>query len=214
MITQNPITGRSRKKLAGVYARTLWGKNIIQSCPGPSKVPPSPALKSSREVFGLVMSMANQVPASLLTKIYYTAPIGRSRRHVLSSQLFAGVVRNENEITYNLEAITQLGTNPISTTAGLIYTITAKSFVLPKSSFPATNVADTSRTPCVFAISYELGLCVDLLSYTMVDGDDLKFSNISDTFINKSVLLLCLWQVNIGTVQTPVWEYGRFQLSI
>ena len=212
MITQNPITGRSRRKLAGVYARTLWGMNIIQSCPGPSKVPPSAALKSSRATFGHVMMMANQVPASLLTQIYYTAPVGRSRRQLLSKQLFAGVLRSDGEITYSLEAITQLGTNPVSTNMGLITTIPAKSFTLPKSSFPATNVADTSKPPCVFAISYDLGICVDWQSYTELDGDDLVFSNISDTFIGQHVLLLCLWQVNIGTTQTPVWQFGRFQL--
>lgn len=212
MITQNPITGRSRKKLAGVYARTLWGMNIIQSCPGPSKVPPSAALKSSRTTFGHVMMMANQVDAWLLTQIYYTAPVGRSRRHLLSKQLFAGVVRNNGEITYNLEAISQLGTNPVSTTIGLIYTIPAKSFTLPKSSFPYTTAADTSKQPCVFAISYDLGLCVPLLSYTELVGDDISFTNISDTFIGQRVLLLCLWQVNIGTTQTPVWQFGRFQL--
>ena len=213
MITQNPITGRSRKKLSGVYARTMYGQNIIQSCPGPSNIPPTAALKSSRAAFGRVTSMANQVDQSLLFSLYYTAPIGRSRRHMLASQLFAGVLRNEMQITFDLAAITQMGTNPIGSNASLLYTIPAKAFTLPKSTFPASTIADTSRTPCMLAVSYELGLCVPLLSYTELDGDNLSFTNISDTIIGQQVLLLCLWQVNIGTTNNPIWVYGRFQLG-
>ena len=213
MITQNPITGRSRKKLAGVYARTLWGKNVIQSCPGKSNVPPSVALKDSRAAFARVMSMANQVNASLLSTIFYTAPVGRSRRHVLSSQLFEGVIRDNGEIRFNLEEITQLGTNRVTTNIGLIYTVPAKSFTLPKSSFPATEYADTTRVPCIFAISYELGICATWIDYTTIDGDNLSFSNISDTFIGQRVLLVGLWPTNIGTAQNPIWVYGGFKFS-
>lgn len=210
MITQNPITGRSRKKLAGVYARTLWGKNVIQSCPSPSNVPATRALKDSRSAFGRVMQMANMVPKSLLYDIYYSAPVGRSRRHVLSSQLFTGVVRSNQEISYNLSAFAQLGTNRVSTNAGLLFTPSGKSFTIPKSAFPATQFADTSRVPCVFAISYELGVCVPLLDYTTLAEDELQFDNVSDTFIGHEVLLLALWQINIGTQLTPVWCYGGF----
>lgn len=211
MITQNPLTGRSRKKLAGVYARTLWHKNVIQSCPKPSSTPPTQALKDSRAAFALVMQMANMVPCPLLSYIFYTAPIGRSRRHVLSSQLYGGVLRNDKQISFDVNAIKQFGTNPVSSVAGLVYTIPDKSFSIPKSSFSATQIADTSRVPCIFAISYDLGVCVPFYDYTTIDGDDLIFSNISDTFLDKSVLLLPLWQINIGSASNPVWVLGRFQ---
>lgn len=213
MITQNPIVGRSRKKLAGVYARTLWGKNVIQSCPSPSSVPPSIALKDSRSAFARITAMANMVPASLLLNLYYSAPVGRSRRHVLSSQLFTGVQRTNMEISYNLSALSMFGSNPVSTTSGLLFTVQAKNFQLAKDLFSATPIADTSRVPCVFAISYELGVCVPLLDYTAVSDDELQFTTISDTFIGHEVLLLPLWQINIGTVQSPIWVFGSFQAN-
>ena len=211
MITQNPITGRSRKKLAGVYARTLWGQNIIQSNPTPSTTPPTQALKDSRAAFAHITQMANMVESSLLPYIMYTAPVGRSRRHVLTSQLYTGVQRIDKVVSYNLAALTQLGTNQVSTSSGYLFTIQSKSFQLAKSLFPAATIADTSRVPCVFAISYELGLCVPLLDYTSLDGDNLVFNNISDSFIGHEVLLLCLWQVNIRTNANPIWVYGRYQ---
>lgn len=211
MITQNPLTGRSRKKLAGVYARTLWGQNVIQSCPGPSHTPPSQALKDSRAAFARVMQMANMVPASLLFSFYYTAPIGRSRRHVLASQLYAGIQRVDKIISYQPHNIQQLGTNPVSSTDKLQFTVPGKSFQLPKSSFPSTNIAFTDRVPCIFAVSFGLRLCVPLVDYTQIDGDNLIFSNISDSFIGHDVLLICLWQINIGTSATPIWVYGRYQ---
>lgn len=211
MITQNPITGRSRKKLAGVYARTLWGQNIIQSCPGPSNTPPTKALKDSRAAFALVMQMANMVPSQLLPYLFYTAPVGRSRRHVLSSQLYKGVLRNDKQISFDVNAINQLGTNPVATVAGLVYTIHAKSFSIPVSSFSATQLADLTRVPCIFAISYNLRVCVPFYDYTSIDGDNLVFNNISDTFLGQTVLLLPLWQINIGTTSNPIWVLGRYQ---
>lgn len=210
MITQNPIVGRSRKKLAGVYARTLWGKNVIQSNPSKSSVPPTRALKDSRNAFGHIMQMANMVPKSILYNIYYNAPVGRSRRHVLSSQLFTGVQRANMEISYNLSALSMFGSNPVSTTSGLIFTVQAKNFQLAKTLFSATPIADISRVPCVFAISYELGVCVPLLDYTAVFNDELQFTNISDTFIGHAVLLLPLWQINLGTSQNPIWVFGSY----
>lgn len=210
MITQNPITGRSRKKLAGVYARTLWGMNVIQSCPGPSTTQPTKALRDSRSAFGRIMRMANMIPAWLLSNIYYVAPVGRSRRHVLSSQLFAGVTRNDFDITFNLEGITKLGTNPVTSTASLLYTVPAKSFAIPLRQFTATSLADQTLLPCVFAISYDLNLCVSWLPYTSLVDDNLQFDNISDTFLDRTVLLVALWQTNVGTAQHPIMVYGSF----
>lgn len=210
MITQNPIIGRSRKKLAGVYARTLWGKNVLQSLPSPTKVPPTKALNESRAAFGRVTTMANMIPASLLFNICYATPVGRSRRHVVTSQLFTGVVRDGLDISFNLEAISQFGTNPVVTRSGLLFTIPAKAFTIPIADFNATQLADTSLVPCIMAMSYELRVCVPWLPYTEIDGDTLSFSNISDTFLGHEVLLLPLWQVNIGTAQNPIWVYGSF----
>ena len=208
MITQNPITGRSRKKLAGVYARTLWGKNVIQSCPVYKKKAPSKALKDSRAAFAQITQMANMVDASLLNNIYYSAPTGRSRRHVLTSQLFAGVSRFNKKIFYNLQMITKIGSNRATTTAGILYTIESKNFTIPKSSFPSQTLADTNRVPCVLAISYDLCLCESLFDYITISGNNLIFDNVSDTLIGHEMLLVALWQTNIGTLLNPIYVFG------
>lgn len=213
MITQNPIIGRSRKKVGNVYARTMWGKNILQSCPTPSTNPTTKKQKANRSAFALVSSMANMFPASLLNQIYYTQPDGRSRRHVLCSQLFTAMTRDENAVTFNPAHLSEFGSNPVVSNAGLLYTVPAKSFTLPVSTFPTYASADNSRVPLVVAVSYELQICVDLLSYTTLDGDNLVFSNISDTLLNHEILLLCLWQTNIGTPQIPNYIYGSFKLE-
>jgi len=211
MITQNPIVGRARKKLAGVYARTLYGKNIIQSCPGPRTTPPSSAELESRSAFRLVSSMANMLHPSLLLNIFYAAPVGRSRRACLVSQLHTGVVRSNMVVSYDLEAISEIGGNVVTCNEGLIYTPSAKSFQIAVSNFNATQLADTSKLPCVIAISYSKGVCVSLLDYTTIEDDILKFENVSDTLLNTPILLLPLWQTNIGTTQNPILVFGGFK---
>lgn len=213
MITQNPITGRSRKKLAGVYARTLWGMNVIQSLPTPSNKPATKELRANRDAFAIVQQMSNMVPPSLLPFLYYDKPVGRSRRHWLASDLNSGVLRIDKQITFDLAAFSRLGGNPLATTNSLIYTAPAKNFTLPASTFIATDLADTNRVPCVFALSYDLAVCVPLLDYTFIDGDNLVFENVSDTFVGKPALYICLWQVNMGNEQYPNWVYGSFRLD-
>lgn len=213
MITQNPIVGRSRKKLAGVYARTLYGKNVLQSCPSPSKNPPSAALKDSRAAFARVSQMANMVPSTLLANLFYIAPIDKSRRAALSSQLFTGVQRSGKQVSFSIDALRQLGSNAVVTNQGLLYTIPSKSFAMAMDEFSTTSIADTSRVPCVFAISYDLGICVPLIAYESIEGNTLIFSNISDTLVGHEILLVCLWQTNIGSSANPIWVYGSFSLS-
>lgn len=213
MITQNPIIGRARKKLSGVYSCTLYGKNILRTCPGPSNKPPTAAQRSARSAFALVNQMANMVPKSILYNIYYAAPIGRNRRQFITSQLLAGCHREEGETIFDLTAITALGSNTPSTRAGLLYTIPAKVFSVPVSAFSATTAADTTKIPCVMAISYEKGVCLPLLSYTTLSEGVLLFNNISDTIVGAEVLLLALWQVNVGTSGVPVYAFGSFQAN-
>ena len=214
MITQNPIIGRSRKKLAGVYARTLWGMNIIQSLPSPSSKPPTKALRDNRSAFAVVQQMANMVPPSLLPSLYYDKPVGRSRRHLISSDINTGVVHVDKEVSFDLTAFTRLGTNPIVTSNTVIHTATDKNFTMPKAMFDATDIADTTRQPCLFALSYEAAVCVPLLDYATLDGDNIVFQNVSDTFVGLSAAYVCLWQVNVGTEQYPVWVYGSYRRNL
>lgn len=211
MITQNPIVGRSRKKLAGVYARTYCGKNIIQSLPKPTTVPPTQALLDSRAAFATVRQMAAMFPASLLPQIYYAAPFGKTRRSVFMSQLFQGVVRENKKITYNELEIHDLGSNPVVTHSNIVITVPSKDFTLPLSTFNATEVADTSRVPLVIALQYTLRICQSWLPYTQIEGNNLVFKNISDTLVDEVVSLICLWQTNMGSNQIPVWTFGKFE---
>lgn len=211
MITQNPIVGRSRKKLAGVYARTYCGKNIIQSLPKPTTVPPTKALRDNRAAFTTIREMASAFPTSLLPQIYYSAPIGKTRRSLLMSQLFQGVVRNNKEIIFNEAELREFGTNPLVTYTCMPYSVPDKNFALPIDLFNATQAADTSRVPMVIALHYPLRICQSWLTYTHIVDNNLVFNNISDTLVGEVVFLICLWQTNIGTQQVPVWVFGRYE---
>lgn len=211
MITQNPIVGRSRNKLAGVYARTYCGKNIIQSLPKPTTVPPTKALRDNRAAFATIREMAAAFPSSLLPQIYYSAPVGKTRRSLLMSQLFQGVIRNNKEITFNVDEIHEIGSNPVVTNSNISFTVPGKDFTIPLSDFNATEVADTSRVPLIIALHYPLRICQSWLPYTKIEGNNLVFSNISDTLVNEVVFLICLWQTNIGSSQIPVWTFGKFE---
>lgn len=211
MITQNPIVGRSRKKLAGVYARTYCGKNIIQSLPKPTTIPPTQALRDSRAAFAVVRQMSAMFPASLLPQIYYNAPTGKTRRSVFMSQLFQGVVRDNMQISFNELAIHEIGSNPVVTSSMIPITVPSKDFSLPLYTFLATEVADTTRVPLIIALHYPLKICQSWLPYTQIEGNNLVFRNISDTLVNEVVFLICLWQTNMGSSQIPVWTFGRFE---
>lgn len=210
MITQNPITGRSRNKLAGVYARTLWGKNVLQSCPTPSHTPPSPALQASRNAFGRIMRMANMIPPQLMNSIFYSAPVGRSRRHTLASQLFTGVSRNGSEITFNLDNITAIGSNTVSCNAGVLVTITDSTLQLYIPDLSATTSAITNEVPLLLAVSYEREVCYPMIDLTSIEEEYLVVQNIPSTIFNVPLMIYPLWTVNVGTLRTPVYAYGSY----
>lgn len=210
MITQNPITGRSRKKLGEVYARTLWGKNILQSCPTPSRTPPSAALRASRDAFGRVMHMANMIPQQLMNSLFYSAPVGRSRRHAIASQLFTGISRNGSEISYNLNNITALGSNTVSCKAGVLVTLSESSLQLYIPDLSATDSAITTEKPLLLAVSYEKELCYPMLDLTSIDENYLIVENIPSTIFDVPLMIYPLWLVNVGTLRTPVYAYGSF----
>lgn len=212
MITQNPITGRSRKKLAGVYARTLWGKNVIQSCPTHSSTPPSPALRASRSAFGKIMHMANMLPQQILTSIFYEAPVGRSRRHLLASQLFSGVIRSEADISFDLSSISAIGTNAVVCNQGLLTTLTDSTLHLTISDLSTTEAAITTEKPLLLVVSYERELCYPLLDLTTIEENNLIVSNLPSTIFNFPVMIYPLWLVNVNTSRNPVYAYGAFNI--
>jgi len=210
MITQNPIVGRSRKKLAGVYARTLWGMNVIQSLPGKSNIPPTKALTASRNAFAVVQQMSNMIFPIMLPQLYYEKPVGRSRRHCLTSDFFTGVVRHYKEVLFDLAAFSRLGSNPVTSYQSILFTPTEKNFSFPITTFPATERADTTKPPCVFVLSYELATAAALTTNVTLQDDAIVINHLSDTFLNHEVLFVCLWQTNVGTAQYPNYVYGSF----
>lgn len=213
MITQNPVTGRSKRKLSGVYARTLWGLNIIQSCPKPSTVPPSPALKASRAAFGFVASMANQLQQGLLNQLYYAAPQGKSRRALLSSQLMKAIVRDGGSVSYHPERVTQLGTNITALTEPYIVTPAALTIEINLSDLALTQSALTTNIPLTIALSYGLHVIYNLQPLTTLTEGILTIGPIPSNWLGQELYLYPLFEVNMGTTNNPIYTAGRFEAN-
>lgn len=211
MITQNPIIGHARKKLAGVYARTLYGKNVIQSCPPPNKGRETPNEAHVRSVFGELSRMSNQVPASLLNNLYYSPPSGRSRRMQWCKDLATGIVRVDGATAFSAADVCQLGGNATVCNAPYVLTPASTQFDVSFSDLSIVGNADTTILPCVIMICTAANICIDLLSYTSLDEDHLSFDNISTTLLGKEIYLYPLWQVNVGTQRTPIYAYGSYR---
>ena len=210
MITQNPITGRSRKKLSGVYARTLYGKNVIQSCPSRSSKPPTAALRENRSLFGLVTAMANQIPQGLLNSIYYSAPTGRSRRHVLAHQLFTGVTREDGVRSFSTGGLQELGTNTLVLLEPVILTPSDVTFNIDVADLDLTVAAHADRVPLIIAVSYTLCVCASLKSYTSLSNGVITVTPIPSTWVGQQLFLYPLFDVNVGTSNNPIYAPGSF----
>lgn len=211
MITQNPIIGHARKKLGAVYARTLYGKNILQSCPPPNKHRETPGEAHTRSIFGELSRMSNQVPATLLNNIFYAAPSGRSRRAQWCKDLGTGIVKIDGSSEFTPSAISVLGGNAVTCNAPFVLTPNSTTFDISFSDLSIIGNADTSLLPCIIMICAEANLCIDMLSYTTLREESLHFENVSTTLLGKECYFFPLWQVNIGTQRTPIYAYGRYQ---
>lgn len=211
MITQNPIIGRARKKLAGVYARTLYGKNILQSCPPPRNGKKTENQAAAWHSFGLLSKMSNQLSASLLNSIYYAAPIGRSRRGQWCKDLSTGMQKSAQGWIFNPTMIEILGGNPkvAETAFSLIPTLTR--FEINVSSLSAVGNAVTTEIPCLILICPTKNICIDLLPFTTLNDGVLTVEPISTTLLNEVCFIFPLWRVNVGTQAYPIWAYGSFQ---
>jgi len=210
MITQNPIIGRAKKKLAGVYARTLYGMNIIQSCPKPSTAPMSPARLACQRAFKFVSGMSNQLPQQLLNYLYYAAPQGRSRRNVLFSQLMKAVVLNGEFVTFDPNLITEIGSNPAALTAPVVVTSSGTSIMLTVADLETTQSAVLTQLNFIMALSYELGVVYDLAPLATLADGVVTINPIPSTWVGHQLYLYPLFDVNVGTVNNPVYAFGRF----
>lgn len=214
MITQNPIIGRARKKVSGIYARTLYGKNILQSCPTPSNKPPTPAQLENRKMFSAITQMASMLPDTLLNQIYYTAPVGRSRRQMLAKQLFTGVSRESGYPVFDAESISEIGTNPVVSDQPMVVTFTQTSSSLLLDEVPRLPTAIVDEVPLIIACEPSIFLFSSLLPYTTISGNNLVLSNLSESFLNNTLVLFFLWKTDISQTSTPNIVFGSYSLQI
>lgn len=213
MITQNPIIGKARKKVAGVYARTFYGKNVVQSCPPSRRGKQTPAEMAASRAFSTVALLSNQVSASLLNSIYYAPPSGRSRRSQWMKDLAKGSTKDEGSWTFDPSLIQKLGGNPKVTESALNVVVDATRVEIPLTALSAVGNAVTTEKPCLILIDVVDKICIDLLSYTTLTNGKIVLENLSQTLLGKECWLFPLWQVNVGTQQNPIYAYGRFEKS-
>lgn len=211
MITQNPITGKSRKKLGALYARTLYGKNVIQQCPPSRKGKQTKAEQEASRGFGFVSLLSAQLSASILNQIYYAPPTGRNRRQQWCKDLMTGRYKEDDQWNYNPALIRKLGGNPKVSESAISLTPASTEVIIPLSSFSAVNNAITTEPPCIILICVEACICISLLEYTSIVENNIILQNLSTTLVGKQCWLFPLWQTNIGTQQNPIICYGRFE---
>ena len=214
MITQNPIIGKAKKKLAGIYARTLYGKNVLQSCPPPNKGKLAPSQIAAQSAFGFVSKLSNQLSQSLLNQIYYTTPVGRNRRQTWCKQLLSGNLKTDNGWQYQPQMIERLGTNSVVSQQYLALTPHSTSVEIDLNNLNALPNAIKNEPPCIILIDVEDCICISLLDYTTIDENNVYLENLSSTLIGKECFLFPLWKVNIGTEQNPIITYGSYQRYI
>lgn len=212
MITQNPITGKARKKLGALYARTLYGKNVIQQCPPSRKGKQTKAEQEASRGFGFVSLLSAQLSASILNQIYYAPPTGRNRRQQWCKDLMTGRYKEDDQWNYNPALIRKLGGNPKVSESAISLTPASTEVVIPMSNFSAVNNAITTEPPCIILICVEACICISLLDYTTIVGENIVLQNLSTTLVGKECWLFPLWQTNVGTQQNPIICYGRYEI--
>lgn len=211
MITQNPIIGKARKKLAGIYSRTQYGKNIIQTCPPPTKSKQTKGQQAICSAFGKISKLSNQISASLLNSIFYQAPNGHSRRAEWNQQLSAGLQKRDEEWIFDPSLISQLGSNPIVSENALVLTPTQNQLQININQLSHVNSAILEEKPCLILICAATNQCISLLDNTTLEDQTLNIANLSPTYQQQVCYIFPLWRVNVGTTKNPIIAYGRFQ---
>lgn len=210
MITQNPIIGKAKKKMGNTYARVLYGMNIIQTCPPPTKGRQAASQVASSKAFGYISKLSAQLEPSLLNSIYYSAPIGRSRRAEWCKQLAKGMVKNSQIWQFDPSLIPQLGSNVQVSDTALVLTPASTQVEIQVSELSSMGSAILDEAPLLICICPSKTMCISLLPWTSIEGQTLTLSNISTTLVGAECYLYPLWKVNIGTQQTPIYTYGSY----
>ena len=211
MIVQNPIIGRARKKLGNIYARTVYGKNVLQSCPPANKAHETPNQASARTAFGKLSSLSNQISTSLLNSIYYETPQGRSRRGQWCKELASGMLKEDGAWSFNPERIAQLGTNAVVSNFAthLIPNSTSVAFALAELSMVGSALPN--EIPCIILVEPADNICISLVDYTTIENETVYLQHLSSTVVGKDCWLFPLWMVNVGTQRNPILAYGSYK---
>lgn len=214
MITQNPITGKARRRLGNIYARTLYGKNVIQTCPPSRKGKETEALRKVNTLFKSISSMANQLSASLLNQIYYTPPTSRNRRQQFCKDLAMGRYYEDNEWKYNPSLIERLGNNPTVSTAPLQIEVLSNRVEINSSELSSTEIALVNEMPLLILIEFRTATCLSCFPYTQIENTNIILQNLPAKLIGKSVTIFPLWKTNIGTQANPIVTWGSYRKYI
>lgn len=214
MITQNPIIGHARNKLGGVYARTMYGKNIIQTCPPPTKGKETPNQIAARQMFGFVSRLSMQIEPSLLNSIFYNAPIGRSRRGQWCKDLATGMAKTAEGWIFDPSLISELGSNPQVSDTALILTPASTQVEIQVTDLSSMGGAILDQVPLLICLCLEKELCISLLPWTTIEDQTITLTNISTSLIGSECYIYPLWRVNMGTEQTPIYAYGSYVKNI
>lgn len=214
MITQNPITGKARRRLGNIYARTLYGKNVIQTCPPPRKGKETEALRKVNNLFKAVANMANQLSASLLNQIYYTPPTGRNRRQQFFKDLAQGEYLDDNQWKFNPSLIERIGNNPIVSSDCLQIELLSNRVEISSSELSSTEIALQNEIPLLILICFDTQTCMSCLQYTQIETSTIVLQELPSRLIGKEVSIFPLWKTNIGTQANPIITWGGYRKYI
>lgn len=212
MITQNSLIGHAKQKLGGVYARTMYGKNILQSCPVYSSLKTTDKQKNVRSLFKAVSNMANVLTPSQLNQIYYYSPSGCNRRMLHNKQLQTILQGQGTERTYNCDNLLKIGTNSVVTNELFEIAVSTNEITIPISTIQHFENAIMDQNPIAIAFDVETPILYDFSNKISIDNENLIISELGEQYQNRSFKIAFLWKINIGTAQNPIIVNGAFDL--
>lgn len=212
MITQNSLIGHAKQKLGGVYARTMYGKNILQSCPVYSSTKATDNQKNVRTLFKAVSNMANVLTPSQLNQIYYYSPSGCNRRMLHNKQLQTILQGQGTERAYNCDNLLKIGTNSVVTNELFELAVSTNEITIPISTIQHFDNAILNQNPIAIAFDVETPILYDFSNKISIDNENIIISELGELYQNHTYKIAFLWKINIGTTQMPIIVNGAFDL--
>ena len=210
MITQNPIIGSAKKKIGNVYSRTLYGKNVVQTCPYRGNETKSEISNTNRQTFTNIIRMANLESQSMLNNIFYNSPTGRNRRQEWTRQLMTMKQKSGNRYFMNPTALKNIGGN-ITASKNIVENIVENStHNISKSATSPTPAALQNEIPLVYLIEPTTATLMNCLNNTTIDNTQITITNLPEKVINKTCYFIVLWKVNMNTSANPILRFGSY----